>query len=150
MCTGSAILAQTFQKKGYENILAVDINNQAVTNAKKQKIKAMQSNLFSKIKNKKFDLIVCNPPYLPTDPKEPIDSQLQTTAGKKGYELIIKFLTQAKNHLNPDGKILLLFSSLSKPKIILSHAKNLKYEYKLLATRKLFFEELFVYEFSRK
>ncbi|MEN9625822.1 MAG: hypothetical protein RL557_150 [archaeon] len=149
MGSGSGILMQTCKENNFKNITAVDINKEAVTHLQKQKIKAIHSDLFSnsKLKNKKFDLIIFNPPYLPEDKREPQDSKLQTTAGKKGYEIIIKFLEQAKIHLQKKGKILLLFSSLSKPHIVLKKAREMKYQYELQASKKLFFEELFVYEF---
>jgi release factor glutamine methyltransferase len=149
--SGSGIQALTCKKLGFKSILAIDINPDAVKHLKKQKLKAIQSNLFSssKLKNKKFDLIIFNPPYLPEDKREPKDSRQNTTAGKKGYEIIIKFLKQAKKHLkNKDSSLLLLFSSLSKPKVILKTAKDLKYNFQLLDQQKLFFEELFVFEFK--
>ena len=97
--------------------------------------------------NKKFDFIIFNPPYLPEDKREPEESKLQTTAGKKGYELILRFLDEAKHHLTKNGKIIILFSSLSKPLVIKKHAKK-KYKLKLLNKKKIFFEELYVYEIT--
>ncbi len=151
MGSGSGIQAQTCKKIGFQNILTIDINPEVVRHLKKQNLKTLKSNLFSnpKLKNKKFDIIIFNPPYLPQDKREPKDSQLNTTAGKKGYELIIKFLKQAKSHLTPQANILLLFSSLSKPKIIKQKAKQLGYKYKLINKQKLFLEELYVYRFLK-
>jgi len=149
MGSGSGIQAKICRKLKFKNILTADINPEAVNHLKKQKFKAIKSNLFLNLKKKKFDLVIFNPPYLPLDKREPKDSRLQTTAGKRGYEIILRFLKQAKSHLKPGGKILLLFSTLSKPKIILSQAKKLKYKYKLLDQQSLFFEKLFVYEFVR-
>ncbi|MEK6859809.1 MAG: HemK2/MTQ2 family protein methyltransferase [Nanoarchaeota archaeon] len=144
MGSGSGIQAQTCKQLGFNNILAADINPEAVKYLKKQKTKAIHSNLFSRIsKKQKFNLIIFNPPYLPADK---YDNKPDTTAGKKGYELIIKFLRQAKSHLDKKGVILLLFSSLSKPKIIKKQAKDLGYNLNLLNKQKLFFEELYVYE----
>ena len=147
MGSGSGLQAITCKKLGFKNILAADINKDAIKLLKKQKtkIQSIQSDLFSNIKSK-YDLIIFNPPYLPEDKKEPEDSRLATTGGKKGYELIIKFLKQAKLHLNKNGKILLLFSSLSKPNIIKQKAKQLGYSSRLLNKQKLFFEELYIYE----
>lgn len=151
MGSGSGIQALTCKDLKFKNILTLDINQLAVNHLKSLKLKAIKSNLFSKIKkSEKFDLIIFNPPYLPEDRREPKDSKLNTTAGKKGYEIIIKFLEQATNHLNKDGSILLLFSSLSRPRIVLKQAKVLGYNYSLLNKKKLFFEELYVYEFKLK
>jgi len=97
--------------------------------------------LFEKIKSK-FPLIIFNPPYLPEDSQEPKESRIATTGGKKGSEIINKFLQQAKKHLNPDGKIFLITSSLTR-KI---NWQNYKKE--LLGKKKLFMEELCVWEIT--
>lgn len=153
--TGSGIQAQTAIYSGVltKNVLAVDVDKQAIKMIKAKGIKVIESDLFSKIKKIKkrtqtFDLIVFNAPYLPEDKEEPLNSRLATTAGKKGYEIIIRFLKEAKTHLNKNGKIFLLFSSLSKPRIILSYAKKIGYKNQLLCQENLFFEKLFVYEFK--
>ena len=146
MGSGSGIQAKTLKKIGFKNILAADINPDAIKHLKKQKLKAIKSNLFSNIKkNQRFNFIVFNPPYLP---ESKYDRQPDTTAGKKGYETIIRFLKQAKSHLTPDGTILLLFSSLTKPNIIKRQARKLGYKYRLLNEKNLFFEKLYVYEFD--
>jgi len=149
MGSGSGILILKCKELGFNRLTAVDIDEETVNYLNKLKIKAIRSDLFSNIKGK-FDLIIFNPPYLPEDKREPKDSRIHTTAGKKGYELIINFLEQAKNYLKDSGKILLLFSSLSKPKIIKNKARELGYKTKLLNKKKLFFEELFVYEIMMK
>jgi release factor glutamine methyltransferase len=81
-------------------------------------------------------------------PEHPKEKSLETTGGKKGYETITKFLKQAKSHLKKEGKILLIFSSLSKPRIIKEEAKKY-YTAKEKSRKKLFFEELFVWELER-
>jgi HemK-related putative methylase len=160
MGSGSGIQAKTCRKLGFKDVLTADVNPNAVRNLKKQGFRAIKTNLFLKLYKRKgdlsgktlvpirFDLIIFNPPYLPEDKLEPKDSKLATTAGKKGYELIIKFLKQAKSHLNKKGAIMLLFSSLSQPSVIKNKAKQLGYNLKLLKKQKLFFEELYVYELS--
>ena len=98
--------------------------------------------------SEKFDLITFNPPYLPLDKREDKESQLITTGGKTGDEIVLKFLEQASQHLNQDGKILLLLSSLTpKSKIkTLLHKLNLKS--KIIARQGLFMEQLEVWEIS--
>lgn len=140
MGTGSGILAETCLHLG-ANVLAVDINKEVVKFTSNKGINALQSNLFSKV-NGKFDIILFNAPYLPRDKDEPKDSQLETTGGKKGDEVSIKFLTQAAKHLNKGGKIFLLISSLTPIKRI-----N-KFKPRIVARKKLFFEELLILEFT--
>jgi HemK-related putative methylase len=151
MGSGSGIQARACIDAGADRtqILCGDIDENAVRILKSQGLNSIHTDLFSNIKNQtKFSLIIFNAPYLPEDKQEPKDSKLATTAGEQGYELILKFLDQAKSHLAKDGSILLLFSSLSKPEIILNYAKKIKYTYRKIAEQKLFFERLFVYEFK--
>jgi release factor glutamine methyltransferase len=143
MGSGSGIQAQTCRKSGFMNIIAAEIDSEAVSFLK-NKFKTVKTNLFSSIKGK-FDLIIFNPPYLP---ENKYDKEKDTTGGKKGFETILEFLKQAKNHLKKNGKIILLYSSLSKPDVIKKEAGKLNYKVNLLEKKKLFYEELYVAELS--
>lgn len=140
MGTGSGIQAITASEVS-NNVTATDINPECIQQLSNPKIKTMQSNLFENIRGK-FDLIIFNPPYLPKDPNEPKDSALTTTGGETGSEIIVEFLKQAKDHLTKDGRILLLYSSLSGN--IEKIAKRENYNLNLIAREKLSFEEIFV------
>ncbi len=175
MGSGSGIQATTAMRAGIErkNILCADIDKEAIAFLKKSGLNRVHSNLFSKIKKmpktfsvsqnlqrskqrvlnqdfkikNKYSLIIFNAPYLPEDK---YDKEIDTTAGKKGYEIIIKFLKQAKQHLEKEGVILLLFSSLSKPNIILKQAKKLGYNSEKLSEENMgMMETIFVYRFSK-
>ncbi len=154
---GSGIQLETALKCGIkkENIFSCDINPLAVMHCRKLGFNSFISNLFEKFKggasvrgtlvpiNGKFDLIVFNPPYLPEDEREPKESRLETTGGKKGGEVINRFLKQAKKHLNKKGKIFLIISSHTK-------ALNFsRYKKRIIAGKKLFFEKLFVIQLER-
>jgi len=139
--TGSGILAKE-AKKYIDNVLAVDINKKALK--KITKIKTKYSDLFSNIKEK-FDLIMFNPPYLPENIKEKPEDKIALCGGKEGYEIIFKFLEQAKSHLNKNGKILMVFSSLSDKEKIESKLKKLNYKFKLIDQEKFFMESLYLY-----
>lgn len=140
MGTGSGILSETASKfLDKENITATDINPESIKAVKQKGFKTIKTNLFEKI-NGKFDLITFNAPYLPRDPREPTDSQLATTGGKNGDEISIKFLKQAKKHLNQNGKIFLLISSLTP----MDKIKN--FHPKIVARKKIFIEELIILE----
>lgn len=121
-----------------ENIVCCDINPEAVEKCNQLDVKCIQSNLFKNLQEK-YDIIIFNPPYLPEDKNEPEDSQIATTGGKKGSELINKFLKKAKEHLNERGIIFLLTSSLTKG------INFEEYEINLVVSKKLFFEELYVW-----
>ncbi len=153
MGTGSGIQAEeAAASKKVVKVFAVDINEEAIKycirHQKSQKIIFAMSDLFRLFKKDrryigtKFDTIIFNPPYLPNDPKIK-DKAL--FGGKKGYELICKFLHECKKFLKPKGKILLLFSSLtSKPTLDNFLLKN-HWKFKELDKQHIFFENLFVY-----
>ena len=140
---GSGIQLQALKKCGVKNIFGVDINSEAVEFCKKLGFGCVKSNLFENIKGK-FDLIIFNPPYLPNEEKEPETSKLITTGGKKGGELINKFLFQARKHLNKNGRIFLITSSLTKG------INWQDFQKKILAKKKIFFEELYCLELGLK
>jgi release factor glutamine methyltransferase len=141
--TGSGILAETVKKAGIKNITAVDIDEESIDSIKKIKgIKAIHSDLFKKIqKNEKFDIITFNAPYLPED-KFGIDKGKDTTGGKTGDEISIKFLKQAKQHIQKNGKIFLLISSFTPMKNIR------KFSPKEVAKKRIFFEDLVILEIN--
>jgi release factor glutamine methyltransferase len=137
MGTGSGIQAETCLLLGFKNVLAADTDEEAVNFVKsKLKIKTLKTNLFENIRGN-FDLIIFNPPYLPENKH---DKKRDTSGGKKGDETIIRFLTQAKNHLAEDGKILLLLSSLTPRTRINKTLAN--YNVKKITQESFFFEKL--------
>ena len=95
MGAGSGIQAKAAQSAGAKSVLCADINKEAVKELKSLGFKAVKSDLFSNIKEK-FDVISLNPPYLPEDKLEDKASRLATTGGKKGDEIILRFLRDAK------------------------------------------------------
>lgn len=146
--SGSGINLKTALKGGMKkrNILGTDINPLAVEHCKKLGFNCVESDLFENIKKRQFDLIVFNPPYLPLDKKEPKSSRLETTGGKKGNEIVIRFLEKAKEYLSENGIIFLITSSLSED----INFEELGYVSKILGSKKLFFEGLFVWELMEK
>jgi len=139
MGTGSGIQAKEAAKTA-ESVIAVDINPVAIKE-NHDNIEYIESDLFEHIKDK-FDLIIFNPPYLPNDSRV-IDIALD--GGKHGYELIRRFLENVNEYLKTDGRILLLFSSLSKKDEIEEFINNNCLNYEQIDSQKLDFEELYVY-----
>jgi len=143
---GSGILAETLIKLKInpQNIILVDINPEAIKHLKKNfpNSKVIKSNLFAKVKGK-FDLVVFNPPYLPNNK---FDKERDTSGGKNGDETILRFLKKLEKHLDKNGKCFLLTSALTPMQKIEKEFKNFKS--KLIARKKLFYEELFVWEIS--
>lgn len=104
-------------------VIAVDINPYAVRctreNAKLNrlipKFSFIQGDLLTPLGAQgTFDLIVFNAPYIPVK-RTKNESWLEHAwaGGKTGRQVIDRFIRQSSNHLNLDGRILLLQSSLS-------------------------------------
>ena len=146
--TGSGIQAETALRHT-KDVLAVDINKESIEFVKKKGIKAKHSDLFSNIKEK-FDLIIFNPPYLPEEKLEDDKSKRITTGGKNGYEILKRFFSQANRYLNKNGKILIVFSSLTNKKKINEVTKRNNFKFKLLEVKKIFFEKLYCYLIERE
>ena len=138
---GSGIHLQTASQIGIkkQNIFSCDINQKAVDHCNSLGFNCVQSDLFKNIQGK-YNIIIFNPPYLPEDVREPCDSKISTTGGKKGCEIINRFLKQAKNFLAENSKIFLITSSLTKD------INWLDYKKKQIGCEKLFYEELCVWE----
>ena len=111
MGTGSGIQALT-AKEQTSDVLAVDINPEAVAYVKRQSINTIISDLFANVKGT-FDVIIFNPPYLPETEEEDSESRQITTGGTYGHEVLERFLKEAKNFLAKEGQILIVVSSLT-------------------------------------
>ena len=146
--TGSGIQAITASKKA-DKVIATDINKKALEFAKLSSeiekvnnIRFIKSDLFSKVPKNKFDLIVFNPPYLPTE-KNIEDPAL--FSAKRGTETTIKFLDKVTDYLKKDGKILLISSSLANQnKILESFRVNLLVA-SIIDQKHVFFEDIILY-----
>jgi len=118
------------------------------TEAKKQ----FKNIFLEKLKDKKihkffekkvlFDLIILNPPYLPQD-KGIHDKSIY--GGIKGHEILERFFSQASKYLKENGRILIVFSSLTKKDKIDELLQDYCFEFRKVDEKKLFFETLFIY-----
>lgn len=144
MCSGSGIQARTALENGAKSVLAAEIDKESLSYLKSQKIPCVGSDLFSRVKGK-FDVIICNPPYLPLDSREDKESSLATTGGKNGDEITLKFLRQSRSHLRKGGLILILLSSLTPLVRIDSALKKLGMKKRLVCEENLFMEKIRVF-----
>lgn len=158
MGTGSGLQARTAaDKKAVSEVLALDIQPEVIAHCRKHakdpKITYLTSDLFRSLRKdtkgrfpKSFDTIIFNPPYLPSEPKAP-DKALD--GGRHGYETIIQFLEEAGDFLTPDGRILLLFSSLSRKDVIDNHLELNQYSWEEVDKEHFSFEDLYVYQITK-
>jgi release factor glutamine methyltransferase len=122
MGTGSGILGILAAKEASE-VVAIDVNPYAIRCAKENakrnnvydKIAFLQGDLCAPLKGTaKFDLILFNAPYLPSEQGEDATWLGRAWAGgTTGRQVIDRFLSQVPAQLECDGKIFLLQSTLS-------------------------------------
>lgn len=137
------------------SLLATDINPHAVRATKTKAIEAkatkargievVRADLFRGIEGK-FDLIIFNPPYLPTTAAER-NSQWVNYAldgGESGRETIDRFLKCLPDRLRPGGRALLLISSLTGPGEVQEMARTAGLAVKTVESDRCFFEQLCV------
>ncbi|MEM2466297.1 MAG: class I SAM-dependent methyltransferase [Candidatus Bathyarchaeia archaeon] len=120
--TGCGILGIIAANKASQ-VVAIDINPEAVRCAKENaklnsvadKMFFIQGDLFSPLKvGEKFDLILFNAPYLPTEPFEGKTFVERAWAGgTSGRAVIDRFLKDVHNYVNVGGRVLLLQSTFA-------------------------------------
>jgi release factor glutamine methyltransferase len=110
--TGSGLIAAEMAR--VTRVVATDINPHAVFCARDAGIDVIRTDLFAGIRGP-FDVVVFNPPYLPTGPEERGDDWLEYAldGGESGRAVIERFARTVGDVLAPDGRILLLISSLT-------------------------------------
>jgi release factor glutamine methyltransferase len=149
--TGSGILARAALRAGAKEVLAVDVDEEVVDKLKSEDFEVRKSDLFSCFeKGRKFDLIVFNPPYLPEDEREDVESARVTSGGKRGDELIVKFLQGVGGHLSSGGEILLVISSLTPLGKIEKVLREEGFVKKVVSSKKVFMETLEAWEIRKR
>jgi release factor glutamine methyltransferase len=111
--TGSGVIAMALAKVA-ASVIATDINPHAVAHAHGQGIEVVRTDLCAALWGR-FDLVIFNPPYLPTQPEERINDWLEYAldGGPGGRDVIERFSADARRVLAPFGRILILISSLT-------------------------------------
>jgi release factor glutamine methyltransferase len=123
---GCGLLSLECARRG-ARVICTDINPFAVQNIKKNieknkkklkgSLEVRQGDLFSVIKeNERFDVILFNPPYLPTTEAERVGGwfDVATDGGRDGLVILRRFLNSVRTYLVPSGRAYVVFSSLAK------------------------------------
>ena len=145
MGTGSGYIAIELSRLPQVRcVVGVDVDPEAVGVARKNAFDAgvsnavcfLESDLFQNLSDSRFDWVLFNPPYLPSEGD--ID-ELSWAGGRNGGELLMRLMREAPSHLSPSGCILAIVSSqtnfdFEKPEC--------QYKIEVLEEVSLFFETL--------
>ena len=152
--TGTGLVS-IFASKKAAKVIATDISSLALSCAKKNfelnrvssKIDLREGSIFEPIiKGEDFDVILFNPPYLPSDSREE-DTVLTRSwsAGKDGRIIIDDFLKECNKYLKENGKILLIQSSLSNTDQTINIIKKKNMKIEKLAEKSFFYEKIILF-----
>ncbi len=141
--TGSGYLTRTLSKN-FSQVIGTDIDFNSLINQNK-KIKNRICCDAADALNCKFDLIVCNMPYLQSDE---IDDR-RVDGGKEGVVVPLKIIKSAVKCLSDSGKMLFVTSTLANYEKLIKKTKELGFNVNIVARKKLFFEELLLVEARR-
>ncbi len=157
--TGCGIIALECAKLG-ANVICTDINPYAVVLARsnynrnksiiKGRFKVRKGDLFSPVNNnEKFDVIIFNPPYLPTKKNELIGGSgwfdIATNGGIDGLGLTKRFLNSVSKFLSNKGKAYFVLSSFSNVKNISLYLSKSKLKAKIVSRYSFKDETIFAY-----
>ncbi len=145
--SGSGFISLSAARAG-ATVTAVDINPLAVETtagnavANGIKIEVLQSDLFSALGSRRFDVIAINPPYFKKTPKS--DADKAWFAGKD-YDYFTKLFAQIPNHLHADSIVYLVTSEDVDMEHIQQIAAASNFALQLKATRVICFELNYIY-----
>jgi len=145
---GTGYVSITAALAGAE-VEGVDINPDAVELSTKNAMlngvsaRFFLSDIFEDVSGS-YDVIMFNPPYLPSEDFEGDTFDKCWDGGNDGREATDRFLDGVCEHLNPDGRIYLLQSSLSGHETTISRLGGMGMSVEVVAEKRLFFEQLFV------
>jgi len=121
-CTGTGCVGISIAKNANISMTASDISREALALAKENaelneaNVTFVESDLFQSI-DSKFDLIVCNPPYLTLDDMQSLQQELTFEpklalyGGGDGLDVYRKIAWDYKKHLHANGMMLLEIGS---------------------------------------
>lgn len=157
--SGSGVIS-TFVKtvSPVTSCIAVDINpcaalaTQQTAAANKQEVEVVCCDLAGSLGRLHgcVDLLVFNPPYVPSEEIYPGGIEASYAGGALGREVIDKFLPTAAKFLSEEGVFFLLGIQQNKPLQICELAKEFGLIGQIVANRKAGIEKLWVIKFTKK
>jgi len=138
--TGRGFLANVLSSN-FSYVVTTDIDLESLKSQKSKFPFSICCNAADALRHE-FDLIVCNMPYLPSEQV----SDKTIDGGKEGMEVPLRIIESSKNCLRRGGKILFLTSTLANYQKLIEKTKKLGFNVKIVARKKLFFEELLLVE----
>ena len=132
------------------SVVATDLNPHAVRCAAGNGVPVVRTDLYAGLIGT-FDLVVFNPPYLPTSDYERLGGwdDLMLDGGPNGRRTIVRFLEGIGDFLSPNGRVLLLVSSLTGVSEVSRLMEDAGLAAETVSESRHFFEQLVVLKGSK-
>ncbi|WP_423750579.1 HemK2/MTQ2 family protein methyltransferase [Salinirarus marinus] len=113
--TGSGWVAEQVATETDARVVASDVNPHACREARDRGLDVVRTDLVAPFRDDAFDTVCFNPPYLPTDPENEWGDWMERalSGGESGRAVLDPFLDSVGRVLAPDGRVLVLVSSLT-------------------------------------
>jgi release factor glutamine methyltransferase len=118
LCAGSGVLALASAPHAAA-VVAVDISRTAVAAIRvsallnRRRVEVRRGDLFRPIGRRRFDVILVNPPYVPTPPGAAGLGARAWDGGPHGRDVLDRICDEAPSHLRPGGAVLIVQSALA-------------------------------------
>ena len=112
---GSGYVSATVRDEAGARVVGSDVNPDACAATRDAGVEAVRADLLAPFVDDAFDVVLFNPPYLPTPPEMEWDDPLEhaLSGGPDGRRLVRPFLENVGRVLRPGGRGFLLVSSLT-------------------------------------
>lgn len=123
--TGSGYVASRVAAETDARCVGTDISPLAVSEARERGVSVVRGDLLEPLRGP-ADVVLFNPPYLPTDPEHEWDDWMEyaLSGGEDGRRAIEPFLADLPRVLAPEGQAYLLVSSLTDPDAVRAYAER--------------------------
>jgi len=150
--TGSGYVAARVREETGADVLGCDLNPAACRQARDAGVPAVRADMFDPFRASVFDVVVCNPPYLPTPPEREWDDWMERalSGGEDGRAVVDPFLDGVGRVLRPGGEAFLLISTLTGPEAVREFAAERDLDSEIVAEESHPFEKLLVVRFDRR
>lgn len=138
LCAGSGVVSVWATQSGLRRVTAVDISRRALigtwldTAVRGHRVRVVRGDLVSRVRHRRFDLIVANPPYVPAERDElPARGRARCRdAGHEGRAVLDRICAETPDLLDDGGRLVVVQSTLSgveKTRVMLG-ARGLRVE----------------------
>jgi release factor glutamine methyltransferase len=143
--TGSGYVGHVAHEQG-ARVVAADLNPHACREARERGLSVVRGDLLAPFRADSFDLVLFNPPYLPTPPDQAWGDWMEPalSGGEDGRRLVDPFLEDVGRLLKPGGEVLLLISSLTDVDAVTGFAAEQGLDSEEVSAEKFPFERLVV------